>query len=214
MEAKKTSIEDYQEFSGMMVHGTIDGIVFSEYVKLVEGIAVVERVDSNIKCNMQYELSKVDANIDDIFDALEEGAQEAFQSFYMNAYAGALADLIPVYDVNKDKKSPFPWCSFFFRSANAETLEGLKTLASEKACDDSPCIAELLAEELEETDGMPRIILIHGTMYNVYDVNNCLDVFGRCENGLDFEAIKEAFNRAPKTMGFDTFKEMAQSFEQ
>lgn len=197
----------------MMVHGTIDGIVFSEYVKIDEGQAIVERIDSNIKCNMQYELSKVDANIDDIFDALEEGAQEVFQSFYMNAYAGALVDLIPVYDVGKDKKSPFPWCSFFFRSANAETLEGLKTLASEKACDDSPCIAELLAEELEETDGMPRIVLVHGNVYNVYDINNLIDVFGRCENGLDFEAIKSAFNHSEKMIDFDAFKDLAGAYD-
>ena len=214
MKAKNVKIEDYQEFSGMMVHGTIDGIVFSEYVKIDEGQAIVERIDSNVKLNMQYELEKIDVNIDEVFDALEDAAQEAFKDIYVEAFDLAISEAVPAFSVTADKVTPCPWCLIDTCLVSASTVSEIKEKAETSAKRNAADIAQILGYELESKDGMPRIILIHGTMYNVYDVNNCLDVFGRCENGIDFEAIKEAFNRAPKMMDFGAFKDFAKSFEE
>ena len=60
---------------------------------------------------------------------------------------------------------------------------------------------------------MPRIILVDDVAYNIYTVNNCLDIFGRCENGLDFEAIKKAFDRIKCPISFGNFRDLAQSSE-
>lgn len=57
MKATNLHIGNFEaEFDGMMIHGTVAGVEFSEYLTIKEGQAVVERVDSNIKCNMQNEL--------------------------------------------------------------------------------------------------------------------------------------------------------------
>jgi len=216
MKIEKARIGDFEaEFNGMMIHGTVNGVEFSEYLTIKEGAAVVERVDSNIKLNMSTELEQTGLDADDLLDDLEEAAQEAFQSLYVDAYEGAIMALVPDFDNKKDLEvSGSPWCLYEVQYVDAKNVADIIEQAKAHAENHAPEIAKLLADDFENADNMPRIILTDDDKaHHIYDVNNLLDIFGRCENGLDFEAIKEAFNRAPKMMGFDAFEEMAQSFE-
>ena len=141
---------------------------------------------------------------------IEKMDLEQKRAAYVEAYDAAITALVPDFDPKADKETASPWCLSDYSDAIQE--QGLEMVARGYAEKRAPEIAKLIADDLENADGMPRIILFDGA-HHIYDVNNCLDIFGRCENGLDFEAIKEAFNRAPKMMVFDAFKEMAQSFE-
>ena len=59
MKIERSRIGDFEaDFNGMMIHGTVAGVEFSEYLTIKEGKAVVERVDSNIKLNQQDDLEK------------------------------------------------------------------------------------------------------------------------------------------------------------
>ena len=137
---------------------------------------------------------------------------EEKRAAYVEAYDSAIQELVPDFNAAADKESGSPWCLVDFTDDIPDDF--LIDKAIEHAIDHAPEIARLVAADLENSDNMPRIILTDDDgAYNIYDVNNCLDVFGRCSDGIDFEAIKEAFNRAEKVMGFDAFKEMAQSFE-
>ena len=145
---------------------------------------------------------------------VEETAQEAFKALYIEAYDEAITALVPDFDPAADKESGSPWCLCELQYVDAKNVADIIEQAKAHAEKHAPEIAKLLADDFENADNMPRIILTDDdNAHHIYDVNNLLDIFGRCENGLDFEAIKEAFNRAPKMMGFDAFEEMAQSFE-
>ena len=137
---------------------------------------------------------------------------EEKRAAYVEAYDSAIQELVPDFNAAADKESGSPWCLVDFTDDIPDDF--LIDKAIEHAIDHAPEIARLVAADLENSDNMPRIILTDDdNAHHIYDVNNCLDVFGRCSDGIDFEAIKEAFNRAEKVMGFDAFKEMAQSFE-
>lgn len=201
------------EFNGMMIHGTVAGFEFSEYLTIAEGKAVVERTDSNIKCNMQNELESAGLDADDILDELEEAAQEAFKALYIEAYDKAIVAIISDFDPKADKESGSPWCLADIDYVNASTVRDIEEQAKAHAEEHATEIAKLLADDMENADNMPRIILTDDCKYNIYDVNNCLDVFGRCPDGIDFEAIKTAFNRIKGITTFENFKALAQSFE-
>ena len=136
---------------------------------------------------------------------------EEKRAAYVEAYHAAMADLVPDFNAAADKESGNPWCLVDFTDDIPDDF--LIDKAIEHAIDHAPEIARLVASDLENADNMPRIILVDDSTYHIYDVNNCLDVFGRCENGIDFEAIKEAFNRTKTAISFDAFKSLAQSFE-
>lgn len=241
MEVKKAAITE-SEFGGMMIEASINDIDFAEYVKIVDGQAVVERTESNVKLNMQDalesylkstlkegetlvvfgtddyrcrtaegELNALDA--DDIIDALEEAAQEAFKSLYIDAYDKAIVDIISDFSPAADKESGSPWCLADIDYVDAATVSQIEEQARSHAEEHAPEIAKLLADDFENADNMPRIILTDDDKYNIYDIDNCLDVFGRCPDGIDFEAIKEAFNRTKTATSFEAFKRLAQSFE-
>jgi hypothetical protein len=131
---------------------------------------------------------------------------EEKRAAYVEAYHAAMADLVPDFDTAADKESGNPWCLVDF-------TDDMIDKAIEHAIDHAPEIARLVAADLENADNMPRIILVDDSTYHIYDVNNCLDVFGRCSDGIDFEAIKEAFNRTETATSFEAFKRLAQSFE-
>lgn len=231
MKIEKARIGDFEaDFNGMMIHGTVNGVEFSEYLTIKEGKAVVERVDSNIKLNQQDDLEKAfgadwkDENNSadtELYDALEEAAQEAFRSLYVDAYERAITVLVPDFDCKKDfEVSGSPWCLCDLQYVDAKAIGDIVEEANLDANTHAPEIAENLAEDFENADNMPRIILVDDVAYNIYTVNNCLDVFGRCENGIDFDAIKEAFNRTKNAFNrtknatiFEAFKRLAQSFE-
>ena len=136
---------------------------------------------------------------------------EEKRALYVEAYDAAMADLVPDFDTAADKESGNPWCLVDFTDDIPDDF--LIDKAIEHAIDHAPEIARLVAADLENADNMPRIILVDNDAFHIYDVNNCLDVFGRCENGIDFEAIKEAFNRTKTATSFEAFKRLAQSFE-
>ena len=137
---------------------------------------------------------------------------EEKKAAYVEAYDSAIQELVPDFNAAADKESGNPWCLVDFTDDIPDDF--LIDKAIEHAIDHAPEIARLLADDLENADGMPRIILTDDdNAHHIYDVNNCLDVFGRCENGIDFEAIKEAFNRTEKTNSVGNFKALAQSFE-
>jgi len=136
---------------------------------------------------------------------------EEKRTAYVEAYDAAISALVPDFNPAADKESGSPWCLVDFTDDIPDDF--LIDKAIEHAIDHAPEIARLVAADLENADNMPRIILVDDSTYHIYNVNNCLDVFGRCSDGIDFEAIKEAFNRAEKVMGFDAFKRLAQSFE-
>lgn len=138
---------------------------------------------------------------------------EEKRDLYIEAYDAAITAIVPAFDAEADKETASPWCLCDLQYVDAKNVADIIEQAKAHAEKHAPEIAKLLADDFENADNMPRIILVDDGTYNIYTVNNCLDVFGRCENGLNFEAIKEAFNRAPKMMGFDAFKEMAQSFK-
>ena len=223
MKIEKSRIGNFEaEFDGMMIHGTVAGVEFSEYLTIKEGKAVVERTDSNIKLNQQDDLEKAfgadwkDENNSadtDLFDALEEAAQEAFQALYIDAYDKAIVAIISDFDPKADKESGSPWCLADIDYVNASTVRDIEEQAKAHAEEHATEIAKLLADDMENADNMPRIILTDDCKYNIYDVNNCLDVFGRCPDGIDFEAIKTAFNRIKGITTFENFKALAQSFE-
>jgi len=224
MKIEKSRIGNFEaEFNGMMIHGTVNGVEFSEYLTIKEGKAVVERIDSNIKLNQQDDLEKAfgadwkDENNSadaDLFDALEEAAQEAFQALYIEEYGKAITALVPDFDCKNDLEvSGSPWATCDLGYTNASTVSDIQKEAKSAADDHAPEIAENLAEDFENADNMPRIILVDDSTYHIYDVNNCLDVFGRCSDGIDFEAIKTAFDRTKTATSFDSFKKLAQSFE-
>jgi len=139
---------------------------------------------------------------------------EQKRAAYVEAYHAAMADLVPDFNAAADKESGNPWCLVDIDEVNADTVGEIKAAAKADAEKHAPEIARLVADDLENVNNMPRIILTDNDAYNIYDVNNCLDIFGRCENGIDFDAIKEAFNRSPKMMDFGAFKDFAKSFEE
>ena len=136
---------------------------------------------------------------------------EEKRAAYVEAYHAAMADLVPDFDTAADKESGNPWCLVDFTDDIPDDF--LIDKAIEHAIDHAPEIARLVAADLENADNMPRIILTDDKAYHIYDVNNCLDIFGRCPDGIDFEAIKEAFNRTETATSFEAFKRLAQSFE-
>jgi len=136
---------------------------------------------------------------------------EEKRAAYVEAYDSAIQELVPDFNPAADKESGSPWCLVDFTDDIPDDF--LIDKAIEHAIDHAPEIARLVASDLENADNMPRIILVDNDAFHIYDVNNCLDVFGRCENGIDFEAIKEAFNRTEKTNSVGNFKALAQSFE-
>ena len=214
MKIEKSRIGNFEaEFNGMMIHGTVAGVEFSEYLTIAEGKAVVERVDSNIKLNMSTELEQTGLDADYILDDLEETAQEAFCSLYVEAYDAAITALVPDFDAAADKESGSPWCLCDLQYVDAKTAADIIEQAKAHAEKHALEIAQLLAIDFENADNMPRIILFDGDKYSIYDINNCLDVFGRCENGIDFEAIKTAFDRTETATSFEAFKKLAQGFE-
>lgn len=136
---------------------------------------------------------------------------EEKRAAYVEAYDSAIQELVPDFNPAADKESGNPWCLVDFTDDIPDDF--LIDKAIEHAIDHAPEIARLVAADLENADNMPRIILVDNDAFHIYDVNNCLDVFGRCENGIDFEAIKEAFNRTKTATSFEAFKRLAQSFE-
>lgn len=144
---------------------------------------------------------------------LEETAQEAFKALYIEAYDEAITALVPDFDAAADKESGSPWCLCELQYVDAKNVADIIEQAKAHAEKHALEIAQLLADDFENADGMPRIILFDGDKYSIYDINNCLDVFGRCENGIDFEAIKTAFDRTETATSFEAFKKLAQGFE-
>jgi hypothetical protein len=136
---------------------------------------------------------------------------EEKRAAYVEAYHAAMADLVPDFDAAADKESGSPWCLVDFTDDIPDDF--LIDKAIEHAIDHAPEIARLVAADLENADNMPRIILVDDGTYHIYSVNNCLDIFGRWPYGIDFEAIKTAFDRTKAPTGFEAFKRLAQSFE-
>ena len=136
---------------------------------------------------------------------------EEKRAAYVEAYDAAIQELVPDFNAAADKESGNPWCLVDFTDDIPDDF--LIDKAIEHATDHAPEIAKLLAADFENADNMPRIILVDNDAFHIYDVNNCLDIFGRCSDGIDFEAIKEAFNRTKTATSFDSFKKLAQSFE-
>lgn len=138
---------------------------------------------------------------------------EEKRAAYVEAYDAAITALVPDFDTAADKESGSPWCLADIDYVNAQTVSEIEEQAKAHAEEHATEIAKLLADDMENADNMPRIILTDDCKYNIYDVNNCLDVFGRCPDGIDFEAIKTAFNRIKGITTFENFKALAQSFE-
>lgn len=136
---------------------------------------------------------------------------EEKRAAYVEAYDSAIQELVPDFNPAADKASGSPWCLVDFTDDIPDDF--LIDKAIEHAMDHAPEIAKLLAADFENADNMPRIILVDDNTFHIYDVNNCLDVFGRCSDGIDFDAIKEAFNRTKTATSFEAFKRLAQSFE-
>ena len=221
MEVKKASLID-SEFDGMMVQATIGGFVFSEYVKIREGEVVIERVDSDIKLNQQDQLEALykstlkegetlvvfgsddyryrDAegelnpiDIDDLFDSLEEAAQEAFKALYIESYDEAITAIISDFDPKADKESGSPWCLVHIDWCDATTVEEIKEFAKKQAEEHAPEIAGALASDFENQDGNKRVIILNeGYKYDIYDLQNFYDIFGRVDRALahDWDAIQ------------------------
>lgn len=242
MEVKKAAITE-SEFGGMMIEASINDIDFAEYVKIVDGQSVVERTESNIKLNMQDalesylkstlrdgetfvvfgtddyryrntegELNALDA--DEIIDALEEAAQEAFKSLYIDAYDKAITAIISDFDPKADKESGSPWCLADIDYVSAATVSEIEEAASKHAEEHAPEIAKLLADDFQNRDGNKRIVIVNDGQYDIYDLQNFYDIFGRIrEDAHDWDAIQSAYLEADDTMTFDDFEKLIEQNE-
>lgn len=217
MKATNLHIGNFEaEFDGMMIHGTVAGVEFSEYLTIKEGQAVVERVDSNIKCNMQNELESTGLDADDVLDDLEEAAQEAFKSLYIDAYDKAIVAIISDFDPKTDKESGSPWCLADIDYVNAATVSEIEEQAKAHAEEHAPEIAKLLADDFQNRDGNKRIVVLNeGYKYDIYDLENLYDIFGRVERALahDWDAIQSAYLEADDTMTFADFEKLIEKHE-
>lgn len=242
MEVKKVTLID-PEFDGMMVQATVGGFEFSEYVKIEDGQAVVERIDSNIKLNQQDRLEALykstlkegetlvifgsddyryrDAegelnpiDIDDLFDSLEEAAQEVFKSLYIEAYDKAIIAIISDFDPAADKESGSPWCLADIDYVNASTVSEIEEQAKAHAEEHAPEIAKLLADDFQNKDGNKRVVIVNDGKYDIYDLQNFYDIFGRVrEDAHDWDAIQTAYLEADDTMTFDDFEKLIEQNE-